>query len=303
MQNMYGQAFDNQGLTQAVPQFVGPNVVVQRTYMVDQNPEAFAHEAGLITGRIVSSILTASSVTDYMAREYEWMLIQELTELKKRFTRYFFSVKRSNDRIVVEMYDPMGQLKRTELIVPFNKHEIHCWQLVTILDRITRKHGTEVAQLLGKLKVVPCFLLQHLLCPEEQTFQSKLEELSDVFSVVPDTLTGSLDLTAQVGINIAPVVHSDVSDKVAGRILVDNYVVAIKKSFGCTGTSQYPYHEILEKLVTHITTNCEEAEDPALPEELNTPECKEDLKRIGILEYGKDIQFTTFFRNLVDHLA
>lgn len=129
--NVYGQSpdFINTNFAQIIPQPVVPNIgAPQRNYMVDQNPEAFAREAGLITGRIVSSILTASSVTDYMAREYEWMLIQELTELKRRFTRYFFSVKRSEDRIVVELYDPMGQLQRKELVVPFNKHETRYWQ-------------------------------------------------------------------------------------------------------------------------------------------------------------------------------
>ena len=303
--NVYGQSpdFINTNFAQIIPQPVVPNIgVPQRNYMVDQNPEAFAHEAGLITGRIVSSILTASSVTDYMAREYEWMLIQELTELKKRFTRYFFSVKRSNDKIVVEMYDPMGQLKRTELIVPFNKHEIHCWQLVAILDRTTDKHGTEIAQFLGKLEQVPCFFLRYLICPAEQTFRSKIEEFSDVFKTVPDTLTKPLDLVALVAIDVEPLMTDNVVSKDPSGIIVDLYTNAITEFFGIVGTAQCSYREILSKLFKHVFTDGDPGE-LSLPEELNTPECKEDLKRIGILEYGEDAWFTTFFSNLVLHLS
>lgn len=297
--NVYGQSpdFINTNFAQIIPQSVVPNIgAPQRNYMVDQNPEAFAHEAGLITGRIVSSILTASSVTDYMAREYEWMLIQELTELKRRFTRYFFSVKRSEDRIVVELYDPMGQLQRKELVVPFNKHEIRYWQLVAILDHITDNHGEESAQFIGRLGEIPFFFLRYLLRVSSDHTDPRLEEFSEIFKIERNIVTKQVDQASSVKVCVPSVSSNCEFTPEIGRMLMDHFIAAITNQFGIYGTSERRYNEILNDLLAHLI---DDIDDVALPDVLNTPECKEDLKRIGVLEYGEDARFTVFFKNLI----
>lgn len=297
--NMYGQSpdFINTNFAQVMPQTVVPNIgAPQQNYMVDQNPEEFAHEAGLIIGRIVSSILTASSVTDYMTREYEWMLIQKLTELKRRFTRYFFSVKRSENRIVVELYDPMGQLQRKELVVPFNKHEIRYWQLVAVLDDTTNNHGEESAQFIGRLGEIPFFFLRYLLHASSDHMDRRLEEFSEIFKVERNIVTKQVDQASSVKVCVPAVSSNCEFTPEIGRMLMDHFIAAITNQFGIYGTSERRYNEILNDLIAHLV---DDIDDVALPDVLNTPESKEDLKRIGVLEYGEDAHFTVFFKNLI----
>ena len=107
----------NIGAATPLPQIMVPPTVCGMS-LTDQTPEQYLLSLRSTIDLMYRRLLMINGdITEYQKWELQWLLISDLTNLRVRFNRYFFSVSRCPSGLQIKLFDPFDQLKDTEILI------------------------------------------------------------------------------------------------------------------------------------------------------------------------------------------
>lgn len=209
----------NIGAATPLPQVMVPPTVCGMS-LTDQTPDQYLIGIRSIIDTIHRRLLMISGdITEYQKWELQWLLMCDLTNLRFRFNRYFFSVSRCPSGLQIELFDPFDQLNDTKILIPYKKIDIYSQKFVQFL---TKKDDDEEmerlkAMFLHRLQVVPQYYLMYLL-GNQTPFANILREFPLVLqSEDPMHLEPTSMLHVSVG--------STVLDAITGKRPIASYMI------------------------------------------------------------------------------
>ena len=217
----------NIGAATPLPQIMVPPTVCGMS-LTDQTPDQYLIGIRSIIDTINRRLLMISGdITEYQKWELQWLLISDLTNLRVRFSRYFFSVSRCPSGLQIELFDPFNQLNDTKILIPYKKIDIYSQKFVQLLMKKDEDEemGRLKAMFLHRLQVVPQYYLMYLL-GNQSPFANILREFPLVLrSEDPIHLEPTSMLHISVG---STVLDAITGERPIASYMINQYLEAIR---------------------------------------------------------------------------
>lgn len=272
-----------------VPPWMAP---AQYMYLSDQNPRQYEAQVAAIVCNVNGRVMCGLGNKELTIREFEWVLINELTKLKSLYPRYFFSVTRQASKIEVELYDPMGQLEHTAYSVCLDADTLRFNELINMISQRTNQDGTLVLSLLGNLQEVPLYYLAALTNQDIVSTCGMIKTHPNVFGATTEmqpnqpTTTVSIQLPQQY--RWRGMLPQQFINDAATNILPRAVQTFLKEDLTFTRV----LGSVIISMVHGVPNN---------HEMLNSEQGRDYLTRIGVWDKENNT-YTKFFQNLIDLL-
>ena len=272
-----------------VPPWMAP---VQYMYLSDQNPRQYEAQVAAIVCNVNGRVMYGLGNKELTIREFEWVLINELTKLKTVYTRYFFSVTRREDKIDVELYDPMGQLEHTVYSVCLDANTLRFNELVNRISQRTNQDGTAILSLIGNLQEVPLYYLAALINQDIVSTCGLINTYPDVFcattKIQPDQPTTMISIQFPQQYKRRDILSIQFINDAATNTLPRAVQTFLKEDLAFT----HVLGSVIISMVHGVPNN---------HEMLNCEQGRDYLTRIGVWDKENNTH-TKFFQNMLDLL-
>ena len=272
-----------------VPPWMAP---AQYMYLSDQNPRQYEAQVAAIVCNVNGRVMCGLGNKELTIREFEWVLINELTKLKSVYPRYFFSVTRQASKIEVELYDPMGQLEHTVYNVCLDANTLRFNELINTISQRTNQDGTLILSLIGNLQEVPLYYLAALTNQDIVSTCGLINTYPDVFcattKIQPDHPTTTISIQLPQQYRWRGVLPQQFINDAATNILPRAVQSFLKEDLALT--------RILGSVIISIVHGVPNNHDL-----LNSEQGRDYLTRIGGWD-DENNTYTKFFQNLIDLL-